>query len=107
MEKIILAFIFLGGLRHITEQWKIVNIMLKKYSNIRKRGFHPVDYPICFCGECEKHSMEEKEQTQREHYVIVIKNMAKGTFNQLNYTVFVSGITLLSIYIFLKLTFNF
>lgn len=107
MEKIILAFIFLGGLRHSIEQWKVTFKSYMHFKNILNRGYHPGDYIICTCGKCESHSAEEIEESQKQQYELHKKEIAKNISDLLYYTVFVSGITTLSIYIFLKLTFKF
>ncbi len=107
MEKVILVIIFITGLKHSIEQWKLVIIDLRAVIFMRKRGFHPNDFILCNCDKCKNNSESEKEKSQKETYNSHLKNLLDNAVNAFNYAVLLSSLTLLSIYIYFQLTFNF
>ncbi|MDO9186944.1 MAG: hypothetical protein Q7W13_13100 [Bacteroidia bacterium] len=99
MEKIILIIIFIAGLYHSVEQWKNIVPIILQVIALRKRGYHPEDYPYCVCERCKDLPGEEKQEANKKHYTDDLANVVKSVVSQLIYAIFTSGLSLIILFI--------
>jgi len=111
MEKILLISMFITGLKTSVSHWRQTLLILKKLLLLRHRGFHPSDYPVMPTSFNGKDWVTDPDidvlKIQKETHAAYISSVTEHAISTLNYTLFITCITIAPLYIYLKLTFNF
>lgn len=107
MQKTLLIIIFITGLKTAIAEWKIAYQHLIGLYVFQKRGFHPSDFLTYDCENMKHQTEDEILSEQKKDYNFMLKNIKQNTTYSIVYCIFITCVTLLSLYNYLQLTIKF